>query len=164
MGVSAHFLLENMATKTLMIKICELIKPIIETMGFELWGCELQKNQGSTLLRIYIDSDDGVKLSDCQKVSNQISGILEVENLISGNYNLEVSSPGLDRFLFTEDQYRKFINSEVSIRLSIPFNGKRTFRGKIIEVMMGNVNLITEEGSVTIPINQIEKAKIVPQF
>lgn len=153
-----------MNIKSQTTKVCELVKPIVEAMGFELWGCELQKGPGRTLLRVYIETDEGVKLDDCQRVSNQISGILEVEDLITGSYNLEVSSPGMDRFLFKEEQYRKFINSEVRIRLSIPLNGKRTFVGKIVDVISGTVEVMTAEGRVTIPIDRIEKAKIVPQF
>lgn len=153
-----------MSTKTLIEKICKLIKPAVQAMGFDLWGCELQKGQGRALLRIYIEADEGVKLSDCQRVSHQISGILEVEDIITGSYDLEVSSPGMDRFLFTEEQYKKFINKEVRIKLSIPLNGKRTFIGKIVEVVAGTVSIIGQDGRVTIPIDRIEKAKVVPQF
>jgi ribosome maturation factor RimP len=164
-GRYAHFLwVMNMNAKTLTTKICDLIKPIVNAMGYDLWGCELLKNPGRFIVRIYIDSDNGVKLEDCRRVSKQVSAILDVENIILSRYDLEVSSPGMDRFLYTEDQYRKFVNSEVRIRLSVPMAGKRTYTGKIIEVIAGNVKVNTPEGVITIPIDSIEKTKIIPQF
>jgi len=153
------------SVKTLVVKVSELIKPIVEAMGYSLWGCELVNNPGCSVLRVYIDSDNGIKLQDCQKVSNQVNGVLSVENVIKGNYYLEVSSPGVDRYLFNEEQYQRFINSEVKIRLSLPLNGKRNYIGKIVGVSSGNIDLVTDENNkVTISINQIEKARVIPQF
>jgi ribosome maturation factor RimP len=154
-----------MNTKTLITRISELVEPTIKTMGYDLWGCELLNSAGRFILRIYIDSDAGIKLGDCQKVSHQIGALLDVEGVMTNTiFNLEVSSPGIDRCLFNEEQYQKFINSEVRIRLSTPMNGRRTYVGKIVEITAGNVGVITAEGSITIPFNQIEKTKIIPQF
>jgi ribosome maturation factor RimP len=153
-----------MNTKTLIAKISDLIKPIVEAMGYIVWGCELVNGAGHFILKVYIDSEAGINLGDCQKVSNQIGAILEVESLIKGKYALEVSSPGIDRFLFNAEQYKKFINSEVRIRLSMLINGRRTYVGKIVEVTADSVSIVTTENRVSIPINQIEKAKVIPHF
>ena len=152
-----------MSKETLLTKINALITPTIEAMGYRLWGCEMISAMGVTL-KIYIDSDAGINLDDCSKVSNQVSAILDAQDAIANKYHLEVSSPGMDRCLFNEEQYKKFISSEVRIRLSVPINGRRTYVGKIADIVDGNVEIISAEGRVIIPIRQIEKAKIVPQF
>jgi ribosome maturation factor RimP len=152
-----------MNKETLITKISALITPTIATMGYSLWGCELVNAVGVTL-KIYIDSEAGINLDDCRKVSNQVSAILDAQDAIANKYHLEVSSPGMDRCLFNEEQYKKFISSDVRIRLSMPINGKRTYVGKIAEIIAGNVGIITAEGNVIIPIDQVEKARIIPQF
>jgi len=158
-----------MNKEILVLKISDLVKPTIEAMGYELWGCELVNAVGRCTIRIYIDSPTGINLDDCRKISHQISAIFDVEDsglgvLQGRQYDLEVSSPGMDRYLFSEEQYKKFINNEVRIKLSILMNGRRTYVGKIAEVIAGNVGIITDEGKVTIPIKDIEKAKIIPQY
>lgn len=77
-----------------------LLGPVVEAMGYEFWGLEYLQGRGA-VLRIFIDKDDGISVDDCAAVSHQASGVLDVEDLISGEYNLEVSSPGMERPLFT---------------------------------------------------------------
>jgi len=113
-------------------EIEQLIKPTIEDMGYILWGCEYLAQGKHSLLRIYIDKDDGIGIEDCQRVSHQVSALLDVDDPISGNYSLEVSSPGIPRPLFNSGQYLRYIGQDVQIKLFKPVAGKRKFAGTIV--------------------------------
>ena len=112
-------------------EIEQLIQPTLSDMGYELWGCEYLAQGKHSLLRIYIDTAAGIGMEDCEKVSRQISAILDVEDPISGNYSLEVSSPGIPRPLFHSRQYQRYMGLEVQIKLFKPVNAKRKFLGTI---------------------------------
>lgn len=109
----------------------QLISPSVEEMGYELWGCEYISQGSRSMLRIYIDKQDGIGIEDCEQVSRQISAILDVNDPISGHYSLEVSSPGIPRPLFKEDQYNRYLGFEVGIKLYKLVDGKRKFEGTI---------------------------------
>jgi ribosome maturation factor RimP len=141
-----------------------LVQPAIEALGFELVGIEYLPQGGYSLLRIYIDSEAGINIDDCERVSHQVSGLLDVEDVIHGHYNLEVSSPGLDRPLFTEDHFSRFIGQQVKIRLSVPLNGRRKFTGIIRGMSDGNVELEFDSERVYLPFNTIDKANLVPDI
>jgi ribosome maturation factor RimP len=113
-------------------QIAELIQPTIQALGYELWGCEYLAQGKHSLLRIYIDQDTGIGISDCEKVSKQVSALLDVEDLIVSNYSLEVSSPGIPRPLFYLTQYKRYIGQEVSLKLFKPFSGRRQWVGIIL--------------------------------
>ncbi|HBI21864.1 MAG TPA: ribosome maturation factor RimP [Legionella sp.] len=112
-------------------EIEQLIQPTLDSMGYELWGCEYLAQGKHSLLRIYIDTAVGIGMEDCEKVSRQISAILDVEDPISGNYSLEVSSPGIPRPLFHSRQYQRYMGLDVQIKLFKPVNTKRKFVGTI---------------------------------
>ena len=126
-------------------KIEELIKPSIESMGYELWGTEYLAQGRHSLLRVYIDNENGIGISDCEKVSHQISALLDVEDPISGNYSLEVSSPGIPRPMFSKWQYERYINSPVQIKLFKPVDSKRKFTG-IIAAVNDNILVLDVDG------------------
>ena len=107
----------------------DLVQPSVEAMGVELWGVEYLSQGRRSMLRIFIESDKGITVDDCERVSRQVSGVLDVEDPIAGEYTLEVSSPGADRMLFTLDQYQRFIGEQVSVRLRAPFDWRRNFKG-----------------------------------
>lgn len=153
-----------MGDRVLTVQIVELIRPGIEALGYELWGCELQGQGKHTILRVYIDTETGVTLDDCSRVSNQISGILDIEDLIHGKYDLEVSSPGLDRLLFKEEHFRKFIGNQVKIKLRVPVQGRRNYIGVIKDVELNKVSILVEGNIVAVPIENVDKARIVPKF
>ncbi len=142
----------------------ELIEPSVIALGLQLWGLELLSQGRQSLLRIYIDSDNGVDVEDCAKVSRQVSGVLDVEDPISGEYTLEVSSPGMDRPLFTLDQYKAFIGHVVQVRLRMPFDGRRKFKGVLSGIEDEDIVLVVDQDEYLLPIEQIDKANIVPQF
>ncbi|MCL6415431.1 ribosome maturation factor RimP [Aestuariirhabdus sp. Z084] len=142
----------------------ELVKPVSEGLGLEFWGIEYMSQGRHTLLRIYIDSTEGVTLEHCEAVSRQVSAVLDVEDPIAGEYTLEVSSPGMDRPLFTVEQYKAYIGQAVSLRLRVPYDGRRKFQGVINGVEADDVVLLVEDHEYLLPIDSIEKANIVPRF
>ncbi|MEQ8315193.1 MAG: ribosome maturation factor RimP [Gammaproteobacteria bacterium] len=138
-----------------------LIEPTVNALGLELWGIEHVSQGKFSTLRIYIESDAGITVDDCEKVSRQVSAILDVEDPISGEYTLEVSSPGLDRPLFSLEQFESFAGSEVSVRLRSPLDGRRKFKGIITEVSEGTVCIEVDGETFSLPHAEVEKANIV---
>lgn len=150
-------------------KIEELIQPIIETMGFVLWGCELHSSGRHTLLRVFIDVPDSndqrsINIDDCSLVSNQISAVLDVEDIIANSYNLEVSSPGLDRALFKIEHYQKYLGQLVKLSLLQSINGRRHITGTIKTVDGLDVSISVDNEIFKIPFVNITKAHLVPNF
>ena len=115
-------------------EILGLLRPVIEDMGYVLWGCEYLAQGRHSLLRVFIDKDSGIGIEDCDRVSRQVSALLDVEDPISGHYSLEVSSPGIPRPLFSLDQYQRYIGHLINIKLYKPVDGTRKFTGRIVAV------------------------------
>ena len=139
----------------------QLLAPIVESLGYELFGCELHRNHRCALLRIYIDRLGSVSLEDCAKISRQISAVLDVEDPISGRYDLEVSSPGIERPLFTIDHYKRYVGNEVMVRLKVPRQGQRNFRGVIKVVEGEKITLQLNEGSLAIDMGEVDKGRLM---
>ncbi len=134
-------------------------------MGYELVGIELLSRQKQgVLLRIYIDSDKGITLDDCTTVSHQVSGLLDVENPIEENYDLEVSSPGIDRPLFDREHFERFRGKKARIRMRIRQNGRRRYDGVLMGVKGDDVTLDIEGERFNLPLDQIESARLIPEF
>ena len=140
------------------------LAPTVEGLGYELLGVERQSSAGGTRVRLYIDSDDGIGVEDCEKVSRQVSDVLDVEQTIAGEYTLEVSSPGLDRPLFTPEQYRAQIGAEVKMRLRTLVNGRRNLSGKLVGATEDLVTINIGEEQIDVPYNVVERARLVPQW
>ena len=141
-----------------------MLEPVIALLGYELVGIEYLVQGGNNVLRVYIDKDGGVTLDDCQKVSRQVSGVLDVEDPIHDRYALEVSSPGLDRPLFTREHFARYTGQCVQIRLDKPLDGRRNFKG-IIQGMQDEAVLLEVDGTqFVLPLQAIEKAKLVPDI
>lgn len=138
---------------------------LVTAMGYEFVGCEFQRQGRSGLLRIYIDNASGITLTDCSKVSHQVSAMLDVEDPVSGEYHLEISSPGLDRPLFGIMQFKKFIGSRIKVRLCNPLNNKRNFVGVLQQVdEADDIHLLTDTEEVILPFSGIEKARVIPDL
>jgi ribosome maturation factor RimP len=150
--------------RTAPANVQNLIEPVISALGYELVGVEYLSQGRRSLLRIYIDHTDGINVHDCERVSHQVNGVLDVEDVIRGQYTLEVSSPGLDRPLFTKEQFQRYIGSEVNIRLSIAQQGRKKFKGILRGIDDTNVFLNVDEEEISLPFNAIEKANLVPVF
>lgn len=138
--------------------IGKAIAPAVEALGLELWGIESLRHGRRVTLRVFIDCMSGVTIDDCERVSRQVSAILDVEDPIRGEYTLEVSSPGIDRPLFTLPQFERYIGAEANVRLRVPLDGRRKFRGVIERVMADKVALLVEGGTVEMPHADIERA------
>jgi len=147
------------------VKILELIEPIITGLGYEFVGAELTGQGKSSVLLVLIDSENGVLVTDCSKVSHQISGVMDVEDPISGQYRLEVSSPGLERPLYTLAHFERFKGSLVKLELrQSTLEGQRKFTGDILDVKDDVVHLHVDEEEIEIPFSLIKKAKLVVKF
>jgi ribosome maturation factor RimP len=141
-----------------------LLEPAVIALGYQLWGTEFRASRGRSMLRVYIDSPNGITVDDCAAVSHQVSGILDVEDPISGEYVLEVSSPGMDRPLFTAEQYLQYIGWIVEVRLRYPFEGRKRFKGILSGIEDQDVMVVVDAHEFLLPIEQIDRAHLVPQF
>ncbi len=144
------------------MRIGKAVAPAIEALGLELWGVEYLRHGRRATLRIFIDCLSGVTIDDCERVSRQVSAILDVEDPIAEEYTLEVSSPGIDRPLFTLPQFERFVGEEANVRLRIPLDGRRRFRGVIARVMADRIALRVEGGSIEMLHADIERAGLAP--
>lgn len=143
--------------------LTELIAPVLSALGYELWGIEYISQGRYSTVRVYLEKDGGVDVEDCAAASRQISSILDVEDPISGEYTLEVSSPGLDRILFNVEQFKEYAGHHVKLRLTESFDGRRNFSGQIKSIVDDEVLLIIGDEEYTLPYELIEKANLVSQ-
>jgi len=143
-------------------KLNDMFEPVIESMAYELIGVELTGSGNGTVLRIYIDAERGITVDDCQAVSYQVSGILDVEDPLQNHYTLEVSSPGLDRPLVKPQHFKQFIGELVKIRSTEAVLGRKNFKG-ILESFDGEYLYVAVDNEVyEIPFDIVEKANLVP--
>ncbi|MCG8909630.1 ribosome maturation factor RimP [Pseudomonas nitroreducens] len=141
-----------------------LLAPVVEALGYECWGLEFISQGRHSLLRVYIDRPEGILIDDCEIVSRQVSGILDVEDPISGEYTLEVSSPGMDRPLFTLEQFARYVGEQVKIKLRTPFERRRNFQGILRGVEEQDVVVLVDDHEYLLPVDSIDKANIIPRF
>jgi len=145
-------------------KLNEIIQPLVEDLGYEFIGLEYNNAGKLSVLRIYIDHEKGVDVEDCATVSREVAAIMDVKDPIRSQYNLEVSSPGLERPLFTAAQYREFIDYLVKINLYGPQDGRRKFQGPIVAVSEEGVTLEQDGAEVILSFDNIAKARLVPDY
>ncbi|GED23108.1 ribosome maturation factor RimP [Halomonas halmophila] len=151
-----------MATKDTALKA--LIEPIVTAMGFELWGIDYLSQGKHSRLVVYIDHENGVGVDDCADISRQVSAVLDVEDPIAGEYRLEVSSPGVDRPLFTLEQFERYAGHSVTVKLRTAFDGRRKFKGVLAGIEGDEVLLQLDGEEYCFPIESIDQARIEPQF
>jgi len=147
-------------------KVFSITNPIVIDMGYELLGIEYVTSGKHSVLRLYIDCEKGIGVDDCETVSRQVSAIMDVEDPINGKYNLEVSSPGIERPLFVIEHYQRFLGHDICLRTYIPIDGRRNFTGSIgsVRETSNTIELLTELGSVTLDIDLIEKANLIAHY
>jgi ribosome maturation factor RimP len=145
-------------------KLTELLRPAVEETGKSLLGIEYISAGNNSILRLFIDHENGIDVDDCAEVSRQVGALLDVEDPISSEYNLEVSSPGVDRPLFEIAHFQAVVGEIVNIKLSMPLNGRRKFKGPLVAIE--NNNLIIEVDSIDyeLPIGNVDKANLVAKF
>ena len=145
-------------------RLYALLEPTVNSLGFELVGVLWRDRRSRSLIRIYIDHDDGVTVDDCARVSHRVAGVLDVEDPVPGEYDLEVSSPGVDRPLFVERDFSRYAGAELKVTLRSPFAGRRRFTGTLDGYRDGIV-LVDERGTEhRFAISEIESARLVAQW
>ncbi len=166
MGLLPTFLFMGaMETKAIVKKVEELVEPIIRTLGLELVEVQFRRERPGWVLRLLIDKEGGVNLEDCVQVSEVVGDILDAEDPIPHAYNLEVSSPGLERPLVKEKDYRRFAGRKARITTRQPLAGRRNFTGIILGIEDGLISLRLSEGQqVEIPFSLVEKAHLKFDF
>jgi ribosome maturation factor RimP len=145
--------------------LTRILKPVVLGMGYEWVGLEyLSGGHGASLLRIYIDLPEGITLDDCSAVSHQLSGVLDVEDPIRENYHLEISSPGLDRPLFTREQYLRFVGHQVVLKFHGKWMERRKLSGELVDCGEAQVSLNSEGQLFEVPLEVVRSARLVPEF
>ena len=142
-----------------------LVAPTIEALGYKLWGLELHGGFKNNLkVVVYIDSENGISVDDCAMVSEYVSDILDMEELVPSPYVLEVSSPGLDRILFKEQHFKESVGLNIDVRLNRPYEGRKKLTGVLLDY--GDLELILRDkmGDRNIPVDAIRKVRLVPEI
>jgi len=145
-------------------RITEMLAPSVEDLGYELVGIEYIRAGKHSTLRVYIDQDEGILVDDCAAVSRQVSAIMDVEDPITNEYTLEVSSPGMNRPLFKAEHYQTFSGDEVKIQLRMPIQNRRRWKGVIVSAEDGIICLNVDGREERFALSNIQKANIVPKF
>jgi ribosome maturation factor RimP len=147
-------------------RLIALLEPVVADLGYELLLLEFNPHKGSATLRLFIDSPEGIDVDDCARVSREVAATLDVEDPIPQAYQLEVSSPGMDRPLVKPEHFQRFRGEQVRIETLAPVAGsnRRRFRGKLLDANEREVILQMPEGPVTLALADIEKARLVPDY
>ena len=145
-------------------KLAEMLRPAVEETGKELLGCEFISAGNHSVLRLFIAHENGIEVDDCAEVSRQVGAILDVEDPISTEYNLEVSSPGLDRPLFEMAHFQAIVGETVNVRLSIPLNGRRKFKGKLAAIENDTLIVTVDGEDYELVMSNVDKANLVYNF
>lgn len=148
-----------MAT-TLRERLIALIEPLTARLGYELVDLEYGAGRGHGLLRVFIDAGAGVGVDDCERVSREVSALLDVEDPIPGGYTLEVSSPGFDRVLRTREHFGRFVGSRVFVELKEPREGRRRYTGQLLAVDADGIALDVDRQRVAVSFAEIGKARL----
>ena len=152
--------------KNIAQSVTEMIKPCVNDLGYSLWDVEYVKEGASFYLRITIDCENGVSIDDCEKVHRAIEPILDKEDPIEGSYYLEVSSPGIERVLRTEEHFIAMSGQSVVLYLCTAVNGRKSFRGTLLGVDSESGNIVIDENGTEMefPARSISKAHLYYDF
>lgn len=146
------------------IALEKVIEPVVNDLGCELAGLELLSQGKYTTLRVYIDKADGVKIDDCEQVSRRLGAVLDVESeLVRGAYTLEVSSPGIDRKIFTPEQFPRYVGKQVRVSVQVPINGQRNFKGTLSSVAATQIELEINGSVVNVDFANIAQANVIDE-
>jgi ribosome maturation factor RimP len=143
-------------------ELIKLLEPTIEGLGYELSDLDVKLGGKHGVLRVFIDKLDGIGLDDCEKVSLAVSALLDVEDPLPGHYDLEVSSPGLDRKLTKTAHFQRFAGETVKVQMRFPIEGRRRFRGTLVSSDDENIVVEVDGVSHTLPVATIDTARLVP--
>jgi ribosome maturation factor RimP len=144
-------------------ELAKLLEPTIERLGYELSDLEVKLGGRGGVVRIFIDRPDGISLDDCEKVSQAVSALLDVEDPLPGQYNLEVSSPGLDRKLTKVEHFQRFAGETVKVQMRFPIEGRKRFRGTLVSSNDENIVVEVDGEPHSLPMATIDTARLVPE-
>ncbi|MFT6268420.1 MAG: ribosome maturation factor RimP [Alphaproteobacteria bacterium] len=145
-------------------KLTQMLEAPVEAIGFELVGVEFVRAGKHSTLRIYIDSENGVEVEDCADVSRQVSAVLDVEDPITNEYNLEVSSPGMDRPLFKPEHYHQVVAQTITVKLQMPQDDRRNFKGLLESCDDRGFVMVVDKEKFELAYDNVLKANLVPEF
>lgn len=143
-------------------ELAALLEPTVERLGYELSDLEVKLGSGSGVIRVFIDHPDGIGLDDCEKVSLAVSALLDVEDPVPGHYDLEVSSPGLDRKLTKHEHFQRFTGETVKVQTRLPIDGRKRYRGTLKAVEDDSIVVDVDGQAYTLPMAMIDTARLVP--
>ena len=143
-------------------ELLKLLEPTIERLGYELSDLEVKVGGKHGVVRVFIDKPDGIGLDDCEKVSLAVSALLDVEDPLPGHYDLEVSSPGLNRKLTKTAHFQRFTGETVKVQMRFPIEGRRRFRGTLVSSDDENIVVEVDGVAHTLPVATIDTARLVP--
>lgn len=150
-----------MSGKKIETIVFDLAQPVVESMGYELAAVEYIKEGSNWFLRIYIDKENGVDIDDCQAVSQRISELLDKNDPISQSYFLEVSSPGIERLLQKDKDFKKFLGEVVNVSLYVAVDGRKKFTGKLGPVSQENLSIEMEDATnIDLPREKIAQVRL----
>jgi ribosome maturation factor RimP len=141
-----------------------LLRPVVEGLGYELWELECSPGRGDGFLRLYLDTEAGITVDDCERVSRAVSEVLDAEDAVEGHYTLEVSSPGLDRPLRTAAHFARFVGETVFVELVQPQDGRRRFEGPLTAAGAETIEIEVDGQRHVLPVAGIRKAHVAPQL
>jgi ribosome maturation factor RimP len=145
-------------------RIHKMIQTSIEIMGYELIDIECHQGKKSLKIIVYIDHTGGIKIDDCVKITNAISPILDDDNVLNEYYNLEVSSPGLNRKLILKEHYDKFIGKVIKVKLKIKIDNRKNYKGTLLERIDDSISIVENNQKINIQMDAIEICRLVPAF
>ena len=143
-------------------ELAKLLEPTVERLGYELVDLEARLGGKGGLVRVFIDKPGGIDLDDCETVSRAVSALLDVEDPVPDNYNLEVSSPGLDRKLTKVEHFQRFEGETVKVQMRIPIAGRRRFRGTLVSSDDENIVVEVDGEAYSLPMATIDTARLAP--
>lgn len=164
-------------------RLMELVEPLVARMGYELVDIEYAATRSEATLRVYIDwpdgqipaaaaaragegecALDGIGIDDCEKVSHELSALLDVEDPIQTPYQLEVSSPGTDRVLRTLRHYQRFLGERVHMELLAPREGRRRYTGRLVAADDDGIGLDVDGAEVTARLDEVAQTRLAPDW
>lgn len=145
-------------------KLTQMLDAPVAALGFELVGIEFIRAGKHSTLRVYIDSPEGVEIEDCADVSRQVSAVLDVEDPITNEYNLEVSSPGMDRPLFKPAHYEQVLAQVITVKLQMPQDDRRNFKGVLESCDERSFTMVVDNEKFELAYDNVLKANLVPEF
>lgn len=145
-------------------RLVALVEPLLASLGYELVDLEFGGGRSSGTLRVFIDRAEGVGIEDCERVSREISALLDVHDPVPTAYRLEVSTPGLDRVLRTAAHFVRFVGALIEVELVAPRDGRRRYTGRLAQANATGIEVVVDSVQVQLQYAEIFRARLVPEW